>query len=149
MLRKFACINRWSHFFLLSIIAVLIEVIICITLYNISLDENIELILVMLTLNIASMIFIALNMMAYIHYKSPHYDIMIDSEMIIVPKYEWIPDSHCIPFHDILYASEVLRDNRELYQIIYNGMSVIIDKKILKNPSDFSELKYYIKEEIL
>ena len=84
--------------------------------------------------------------LSYIHYKSPHYDIILDKDMIIIPKYTLIPDSYYIKYSDIIFYGEFNENDATFCKIVYNGGSVIIKKNYLRSPEQLNEIVYYLKE---
>jgi hypothetical protein len=146
MPKKFRYLNKWSNFVFAATICAFIEVILCIILFNIGLSEDMRLITVFLSLNISTMLITGLVLLAYIHYKSPHYFVILEDDMIIVPKYGLIPDSYFIYFTEIIFFGEQLDGQSKFYKLVYNGGSVEIKKDHLKNPSDIDEIVYYLKE---
>jgi hypothetical protein len=93
------------------------------------------------------MLFVAFALLAYIHRKSPHYQIRIDEDMLIIPKKSIIPDSFFIHYDDILF--EGLFDKNKKYKIVFNGGSVTICKGDLYSDTDWDKIVYSIKSTIL
>lgn len=149
MNRKYQYDNRWSNFIFWAVIVALMELIFTFSLLNMDISENIQLAILVLSLNFASMIFTGCLMMAYIHYKSPHYEIIVDKDMIIIPKNSIIPDSYFIHYSDIIYINQIGIKKSMSYQIIFSGGTVEIKKELLKNPHDIDEIVYYLKEAAL
>lgn len=113
--------------------------------YESSLPDEIRQLVIFFGLNIYSMLTMALLMLAYIHWKSPHNQIILDEDMIIIPRISIIPDSLFIRYEDIIYESHYDERRSECYKIVFSGGSATVYRRFLKNDSDWNEIIYSLK----
>lgn len=92
------------------------------------------------------MLSVALLMLAYIHYKSPHYQVILDDDMLIVPRNSFIPDSRFIHYDQILF--EGLFADGEKYKIVYNEGSVTLEKRYLNSIEEWDKIIFSVKSEL-
>lgn len=144
--QKFAYRNTWYRFLGYLAPLWLGALGVGTSLLQLELAENIRGMLLFFALNTASMLTVALCMLAYIHKKSPHYFVMIEDDMLIVPRGGFIPDSRFIHYNDIIYEGVFAAG--EKYKVVFNGGSVTLQKRYLNSPSDWDKIVFSVKSEL-
>lgn len=88
----------------------------------------------------------AFLLLAYIHYKSPHYRINLFEDSITVPKKSIIPDSHIIYFSDVIFEGIEFHQGEEKYKLVFAANSVALSKRFFRSDADWNELLFRMKE---
>ena len=146
--QQFEIKNLWLDFLNYAIVTLIIFSAFIFSIYTLNLFENQQSLVVVISLNAATLLITAFSIISFIHYKSTSTSIRIDQNSITIPIGLFFPEKQTIQFDNIIFEYRYSSKNDEIYSIVYNGGSIEMKKSSLKFQNDWKKLVYELKEVI-
>lgn len=146
--QQFELKNLWLDFLNYAIVALILFSAFIFSVYTFNFFEHAQSLVVIISLNTATLIITACSIISFVHYKSKNTLILIDQTSITIPLGLFLPENKTISFDNIIFESKYSKNGDELYAIVYNGGSIDIKKSSLKFENDWKKLVYELKEVI-
>jgi hypothetical protein len=145
---QFELKNLWLDFLNYAIVTLIIFSVFIFSIHAFNFFEHSQSLVIIISLNIATLLITACSIISFVHYKSTNTAILIDQISITIPLGLFLPENKTITFEHIIFESRYSKKGDEIYSIVYNGGSVEIKKSTLKFQSDWKKLVYELKEVI-
>ena len=146
--QQFEIKNLWLDFLNYAIITLIIFSAFIFSIYTLNLFENHQSLVIIISLNAATLLITAFSIISFVHYKSTSTSIIIDQNSITIPIGLFFPEKQTILFDHIIFENRYSSKGDEIYSIVYNGGSIEMRKSSLKFQTDWKKLVYELKEVI-